>query len=146
MTERNTLTFIDEMRQEIAEKDKRIKRLEQLLGRVSDRLAGELGIEGNESHTTNRDKRIQTLEQTARDHEEDCACLPEDRSVTETVQQLQRRIADLEAKLAKADPGDGEQKPDLCPLCHGPREVDSREQHDNSPNRRAGGRNRLFYI
>lgn len=47
------------------------------------------------------EERIAQLEAAQIDHENDCACLPEDRSVTETVEWQRRRIAELEAKITE---------------------------------------------
>lgn len=42
------------------------------------------------------EENVAGLKDCIRDHEEDCAILPEDRSVTETVTALQERVAELE--------------------------------------------------
>lgn len=46
--------------------------------------------------------RVPNLLKIIRDHEEDCACLPEDRSVTETVNALGARVAELGRLLGEA--------------------------------------------
>ncbi len=44
---------------------------------------------------------VAKLRSSIADHENDCACLPEDRSVTETVTALRAEVARLQAELAK---------------------------------------------
>jgi len=46
--------------------------------------------------------KVEQLEKAVRDHENDCACLPEDRSVTETVTSLQAKIERLEVAIMLA--------------------------------------------
>jgi hypothetical protein len=45
-------------------------------------------------------RKIAELKKAVQDHEEDCACLPEDRSVTETVTALCNEIADQAKRIA----------------------------------------------
>ena len=46
-------------------------------------------------------REIERLKAVARQHEEDCACLPEDMSVTETVTALRQQVHDLRAVVEK---------------------------------------------